>query len=142
MKTITAQATQKLTRNQTLVLGALAHAHKPLSAYDILDLVRSEGIRSPLQVYRALGPLVEHGRVHRLESLSAFVACAQFQESAHDHPHALIAFAICDGCGRVEEFPDTVIAARLKGWSDDHGFRTAKTTIEMRGSCADCLAAV
>src|SRR5690606_24509193 len=48
-----------LTRNQELVLGTLAHAEAPLSAYDILDRLRSEGLRAPLQVYRALDKLTE-----------------------------------------------------------------------------------
>src|SRR3569833_2731604 len=43
-----------LTRNQELVLGTLAHATGPMSAYDILDKLRDDGLRAPLQVYRAL----------------------------------------------------------------------------------------
>ena len=65
-----------LTRNQGLVLGALNHSEAPLSAYDILDKLRADGLRAPLQVYRALDKLVERGLAHRLESLNAFVACA------------------------------------------------------------------
>ena len=51
-----------LTRNQELVLGTLAHAAAPLSAYDILDKLRDEGLRAPLQVYRALDKLTERDR--------------------------------------------------------------------------------
>ena len=135
----------KLTRNQALVLAALAEAKSPMSAYDILDRVRADGMRSPLQVYRALGPLVERGHAHRLESLSAFVACAH-EAGGHagghgeGHHHAPIAFAICDACGRVDEFPDALIGERLAAWAGEHGFRAAKTTIEMRGTCGACLA--
>ena len=64
-----------LTKNQTLVMGALSQAKGPLSAYTILDELRDDGFRAPLQVYRALEKLVELGLVHRLESLNAFVAC-------------------------------------------------------------------
>ncbi|MCB1460156.1 MAG: transcriptional repressor, partial [Nitratireductor sp.] len=65
-----------LTRNQLLVLNALVAAGGPLSAYGILDQLREEGFRAPLQVYRALEKLVDQGKVHRLESLNAFVACS------------------------------------------------------------------
>lgn len=133
-------APEKLTKNQSAVLSVLTEAQAPLSAYDILDRVRPQGLRSPLQVYRALGPLVEHGHVHRLESLSAFVACAHPDGDAHDHPHALIAFAICAECGQVDEFPDEVIAKRLRGWAGERGFKVEKTTVEMRGTCGTCLA--
>ena len=43
-----------LTRNQHLVLDTLVGATGPLSAYGILDRVRSDGIKAPLQIYRAL----------------------------------------------------------------------------------------
>ena len=49
---------QKLTRNQSLVLGALTNAGGPLSAYTILDRLRDDGFRAPLQVYRALEKLL------------------------------------------------------------------------------------
>jgi Fur family zinc uptake transcriptional regulator len=127
-----------LTRNQSLVLGALDKAEGPLSAYGILDEVRSEGIRAPLQVYRALDRLVALGLVHRLESLNAFVACCR----PHRHAEgAMIAFAICEACGHVEEFSDEEIAGRLARWSAAHAFRPAKTSIEIRGRCGACAPA-
>lgn len=129
-----------LTKNQTLVLGALSGANGPLSAYDILDRLRPEGLRSPLQIYRALAPLVEQGRVHRLESLNSFVACAH-DHTHGPHSHAPVVFAICETCGQVDEFSDDAVAGRLKSWADDHGFKTEKTTVELRGTCAGCLAA-
>lgn len=127
----------KLTRNQSLVLATLEQADGPLSAYTILDRLRSDGFRAPLQVYRALEKLLGAGLVHRLESISAFVACAH----PHCHAQGLIAFAICDRCGQVDEFSDAVVHERLGDWSDRHGFHAEKTTIEIRGQCASCLAA-
>jgi Fur family transcriptional regulator, zinc uptake regulator len=126
-----------LTRNQHLVLDALNGASGPLSAYGILDKVRSDGIKAPLQIYRALDRLVEKGLAHRLESLNAFVACAH----RHDNHQGVAAFAICDNCGRVDEFDDAVIEDRLARWGHDTGFKVERTTIEIRGRCADCVAA-
>jgi Fur family zinc uptake transcriptional regulator len=123
-----------LTRNQELVLGALAHAGAPLSAYDILDRLRGDGLRAPLQVYRALEKLTERGLAHRLESLNAFVCCAD----AHCHESGSIAFAICERCGRVEEFAEPAVEHKLKGWSKSAGFTPSRMTIELRGLCGDC----
>ena len=125
---------RELTRNQALVLSALSSADGPLSAYTLLDRLREHGFRAPLQVYRALDRLMELGLAHRLESLNSFVACAH----PHDHAHGLIAFAICDCCGQVDEFADAVVEDQLKGWAREQRFRLAKTTIEMRGTCAGC----
>ena len=126
-----------LTRNQGLVLGALTASRGPLSAYDILDTLRADGLRAPLQVYRALEKLVERGLAHRLESLNAFVACAD----EHCHRAGLIAFAICGNCGKVDEFADPLIEERLGGWAGAQGFKIERTTMEIRGKCADCVAA-
>lgn len=126
-----------LTRNQGLVLGALAHAETPLSAYDLLDKLRSDGLRAPLQVYRALDKLVERGLAHRLESLNAFVACAD----EHCHRKGLIAFAICEVCGKVDEFADAVIEERLGAWAASTGFKVERTTMEIRGKCEACAVA-
>lgn len=128
---------QELTRNQTLVLDTLAKADGPLSAYTILDRLRGDGFRAPLQVYRALEKLLGFGLVHRLESINAFVACAH----PHCHAEGLIAFAICENCGQVDEFSDEVVRERLGAWSSAHGFKAEKTTIEIRGHCAACVAA-
>lgn len=54
----------ELTRNQSLVYEVLSKAEGPLSAYTILDQLRDEGFRAPLQVYRALEKLLEIGRAH------------------------------------------------------------------------------
>jgi Fur family transcriptional regulator, zinc uptake regulator len=80
-----------LTRNQDLVLKTLNAADTPLSAYDILDRLRGDGLRAPLQIYRALDKLIEHGLAHRLESLNAFVCCAN-SERHENRRHS----GICD----------------------------------------------
>jgi len=117
-------------------MGALSEAAGPLSAYTILDRLRDDGFRAPLQVYRALDKLVEIGLVHRLESLNAFVACR--------HPgcdsHESIAFMICDECGSVIEITDKALARRLKTLARDAGFALNKSTIELRGLCEACNA--
>ena len=129
-------AAQELTRNQTLVLNALSRAGGPLSAYTILDQLRGEGFRAPLQVYRALDSLVKSGFVHRLESLNSFVACAE----PHDHSHSMTAFAICDTCGQVTEMSDHDVDHRLDEWVRSTGFAAKKAVIEFRGTCAKCRA--
>ncbi|MFN0264199.1 Fur family transcriptional regulator [Tepidamorphus sp. 3E244] len=126
--------TTDLTRNQSLVYGALEGSDGPLSAYAILDELREEGLRAPLQVYRALERLLELGLVHRLESLNAFVACS--------HPaceeDGTVAFAICETCGKVFEFTDIELKSRIGAWAKSNAFRPRKTAIEIRGLCAEC----
>lgn len=123
-----------LTPNQQLVLRTLSDAASPLSAYQILERLGDSTIRAPLQVYRALEKLIDHGLVHRLESLNAFVVC----DHAGAHAEHPAAFAICENCGFVEEFADTSIASRLDRWSKGNGFRPRRVTLELRGLCCNC----
>jgi Fur family zinc uptake transcriptional regulator len=123
-----------LTRNQGLVLGALNHSVGPLSAYDILDKLRGDGLRAPLQVYRALDKLVERGLAHRLESLNAFVACAD----EHCHRKGLIAFAICANCRRGDRGAPERMGRRqgLQSGAHDDGSSRAMRGMRRGGGLA------
>lgn len=126
----------KLTRNQSLVLSVLQSSDQPLSAYTILDRLREEGLRAPLQIYRALDKLLEAGRVHRLESMNAFVVCCH---SRHGQIHPRItAFEICEACGKVNEFHDSKIDDALTRHARSSGFKIRASTIEVHGLCIDC----
>lgn len=123
-----------LTKNQSLVMDALSSAEGPMSAYTILDQLRGDGLRAPLQVYRALDKLVELGLVHRLESLNAFVACSDPNCESHD----TVAFTICDVCGLVYEVADETLARKLKTVASKSGFQVRRSTVELRGLCEAC----
>jgi Fur family zinc uptake transcriptional regulator len=129
----------ELTRNQKLVFTALERAGTPLSAYQILDQLRDEGFRAPLQVYRALDQLRGLGVVHRLESMNAFVACAH--GDGHSHHGEPIGFTICERCGAVSEIHDADFRAFVESIGTRSGFRAEKTTVEIRGLCAECAKA-
>lgn len=124
-----------LTKNQRRVLATLSAADTPLSAYTILDRLRPEGFRAPLQVYRALEKLIAAGLVHRIESLNAFVACSA--PACADH--ATVVFMLCEGCGGVDEFADDPIGQRLTDLCRTRHFRAEKRMVEVRGRCGDCL---
>jgi len=126
-----------LTRNQTLVLDRLEKSEGPLSAYALLDQLRDDGFRAPLQVYRALDTLMKSGLVHRLESINSFVAC----HGHHHHDHGITGFAICETCGQVTEFTDPVVSERLEAWAQATGFKASKAAIELRGTCGKCASA-
>ncbi len=130
------QLMPSLTRNQELVLTTLDDAKTSLSAYAILDTLRVEGFRAPLQVYRALEKLMEVGLVHRLESLNSFVAC---QHSNCDQ-HKAIAFAICNSCERVKELSNARLSSLVSSISSDNHFQLENSIVELRGKCENCEA--
>jgi len=128
----------KLTKNQELVFGRLQKSSTPQSAYELLDSLREDGLRAPLQIYRALDKLIELELVHRLESVNAFIACNHGDH--HSHSSGFCAFAICEACGQVTEFSDNVISTQLQDWASASHFKTKSTTVEIRGLCANCQA--
>ena len=117
------------------VLDRLRRARKPLSAYQILDDLRGEGVSAATTVYRALDQLVASGRVHRIESLNAFTACCD-----PNHAEAAV-FEICEGCGSVTEHVDEGLTETIATLSDRSGFRAERSVIEIRGRCGACDAA-
>ena len=125
-----------LTKNQTLVMNALSNADGPLSAYSILDELRDQGLRAPLQVYRALDKLVEFGLVHRLESLNAFVACQH--PSCGGQKQETVLFTICEKCGKVQELVNDRLVQTINDLASEIEFSLRESVIELRGMCADC----
>ena len=125
----------RLTDQRKAVLRLLCLSDTPVSAYELLDLMR--GIvknPSPPTVYRALDFLLEQGLAHKLESLHAYVGCMH-----PDHPHAS-QFMICDDCGEVAEVEDPSVAKSLKAAGKAIGFRTKRPVVELLGTCAQCSA--
>ena len=125
---------ERLTAPRRQVLEALAASHKPLGAYDIIDLIARRKPRpAPITVYRALEFLMKHGLAHRIESRNAYLACA------HNHDTgALVAFLICDTCGAVGEASTTATAKLVAAATRKSGFRPAMSVIEITGTCSHC----
>ncbi|MGJ8528934.1 Fur family transcriptional regulator [Maritalea sp.] len=125
-----------LTKNQSLVFDRLVASAVPMSAYDLLDELRGNGLKAPLQIYRALEKLQEFDLVHRLESMNSFVACTG--SHYHGADAGFVAFAICEACGNVSEFSDEIVQNQLMAWSKERQFSPHKTSLEIRGLCAAC----
>jgi Fur family transcriptional regulator, zinc uptake regulator len=126
---------RKLLTNHEQVLHALRAAKGPMTAYEVLDAVRPNGISGPPTVYRALTRLIDEGAVHRLESINAYVVCME-----PEHRHSQAAFTICRDCGRVEEMPGAKLTRLLHKIAAKQGFRVETATVELRGLCAACVA--
>ena len=123
-----------MTPNETLVYELLCDADTPLSAHGILDALRDQGVRAPLQVYRALNKLIERGAVHRIESVNGFVACSL----AHCGERAVSSFMLCNKCERTAEFTDPGIDQKIDQLATKRQFAADHKVIEITGLCASC----
>jgi Fur family zinc uptake transcriptional regulator len=125
---------QLLSKNQQIVLEIIERAKEPLKAYSILFNVQKKGINAPQQIYRALDKLIEIGKIHKIESKNAFVAC----KNANCEVSKATAFSICESCEKVEELNDLKLSTYLSSYSDKTGMKYKKYNLEFFGLCKKC----
>ncbi len=123
---------ERMTAPRRRVLGLLLEAGEPVKAYDLIARFGKDGqAAKPPTVYRALEFLERKGLVHRIASISAYVAC-----TAGDRAHAA-AFLICDCCGATQEITPPHGDSFALG-AEAAGYAIARTTIEGHGLCPAC----
>lgn len=126
---------KKLTDVRRRVLELLLRQHQALGAYDLLEVIRQEGLGSqPPAVYRALDFLVTQGLAHKIERLNAFVACCG--DDANHNPM----FLVCTQCNRIAELPSHQVLSELSSHATQLGFQIQHCTLEIEGLCQDCAA--
>lgn len=123
----------RLTPVRALVLEILARDHRPLGAYEVLDLLMAHGYANqPPIAYRALDFLCAKGLAHRIERLNAFTAC-RFPGNPH-----VPSFLICRRCGCVAEAASPVLDDAVARLARGAGFVADPTGIEVTGICPPC----
>ena len=125
-----------LSKNQQIIFDIIDKSSEPLKAYAILFNVQKKGIKAPLQVYRALDKLVEIGKIHKIESRNAFIAC---QNSSCQISKAT-AFSICEVCEKISEISNSKLSKYLTNFSDNTGMQYNKYNLEFFGLCKKCKA--
>ena len=80
---------------------------------------------------RALDFLAEHGFVHKIERLNAFVACSH---SGETHSPA---FMICRSCTKVVEMEGSP-RSEISSAAQDLGFEVEAVVVEAEGLCPTC----
>ena len=128
------QKQEYLSKNQQIVLDFVEKANQPLKAYSILFNVQKKGLKAPLQVYRALDKLVEIGKIHKIESRNAFVAC----KNSNCEISNATAFSICERCENVTEINNSKLSNYLTNFEDNSGMKYSKYNLEFFGLCKKC----
>ena len=123
-----------LTKNQQTVLSLLEGSKEPLKAYAILFNIQKKGIKSPLQVYRALDKLMEIGKVHKIESKNSYIAC----KNANCSSQTSTSFSICEICNKVTELEKNNLYTLFSKISEKSNFKYTKHNLEIYGTCKAC----
>ena len=117
------------------VLQVIAGSTKPVGAYDIIeDMDKITDKPKPTTVYRAIDFLQQHGFIHKIESMNAFVVC----HAGHSHDGSQ--FIVCDDCGKVEEVHLCHLPSDLERKVNETGFTMMYWNTEIHGRCDACRA--
>ena len=123
---------QSLTKNQKIVLNLLQNSGEALKAYSILDSLKKEGLKSPLQIYRALDKLVELGKIHKIESRNSFIVCNNSNCASNT------VFAICERCGNVKEIKNSDLSEGVKELVKKNRMNVTRYNLEFFVLCKSC----
>ena len=123
-----------LSKNQQIIFDLIDKSPEPLKAYTILYNVQKKGIKAPPQVYRALDKLVEMGKIHKIESKNAFVAC----RNSDCEISKATAFSICERCEVVDEISDIKLSKYLSNFNHKKGMKFKRFNLEFFGLCKKC----
>jgi len=123
-----------LSKNQQIIFDLIDKSPEPLKAYTILYNVQKKGINAPPQVYRALDKLVEIGKIHKIESKNAFVAC----KNSDCEISKATAFSICESCEVVDEISDVKLSKYLSSFNHRKGMKFKRFNLEFFGLCKKC----
>jgi Fur family zinc uptake transcriptional regulator len=128
------ESNSRLTSLRKKVLELVWAEHKPMKAYDMLSqLQKEDSSAKPPTVYRALDFLLEHGLVHKIHRLNAYVGCIDPNE---DRP---CCFMICTKCHTVVESHDEAYNTLINNISKMHKFKPYHSSFEIEGLCCNCV---
>lgn len=132
VRTLQAQG-YKATRPRKLVLEVLEEIEKPLSPYDIQEILRARGKQlNHVTIYRILDLLCRLDLAHKMLSSGGFVKCSL---NAGEGCHR---FMVCRNCGAIQEFADERLCQGENEFVRNLGFHTQYHISEFCGLCSHC----
>jgi Fe2+ or Zn2+ uptake regulation protein len=123
----------RVTEPRKSVLKVLAETNRPVSPYDIQEILQRKGEHlNHVTIYRILDLFCLLNLAHRMPSLGGFVRCT-LEEGAGCHR-----FLTCRQCGAFQEFADKALCDEEKEIAQDLGFYTEQHLAESVGLCSNC----
>lgn len=122
-----------LTRNQAMVYQALLDLGRAAKAYELLDILRAQGVKAAPTVYRALHELQDKGLVQHVLSNRTFFALEQ-----PDQQHRQKLLLVCDECGETRLIKSNSVLSALKSNARASGFVVQSYHLEISTDCKAC----
>ena len=119
-------------KNTDIVLNIIKKSSRPLTAYSILELLKSKKTVQPMTVYRALNDLMKKSIIHKSNQNKTFLLCNHLHNKEHNP-----AIAICKKCGDTEELKSDLFNSLLKKISIKK-YSFSNYEIEVSTICRGC----
>lgn len=115
------------------MLRVLEQAERPVSPYDIQEILKEEGEHlNHVTIYRILDLFCSLHLAHKVLLSNGFVKCNLGEkEGCHR-------FMVCRECGALKEFADKALCEEESEIAQESGFRTEEHFSEVSGVCAKC----
>ncbi|WP_371991381.1 Fur family transcriptional regulator [Vibrio amylolyticus] len=133
---------KQLTPKRKLVLEALIHADKALSAYDLVDYCMQHFSQNvpAMSVYRILEFLENEHFAHKLKVSNKYIVCSHI---LCEHEHGVPQFLICSKCNKIsEQMIDPKMITGLKSHAKQQGFTIVSPQLEINCVCDECANSV
>ncbi len=125
----------RVTEPRKHVLKVLAEAQRPVSPYDIQEILQQKGeYLNHVTIYRVLDLLCSLNLAHKVFLVGGFVKCT-LGEGGGCHR-----FVVCRECGALREYADKALCEEENAIAQEFGFRTEQHLSEFSGICSGCMA--
>ncbi|MDF2867492.1 MAG: Fe2+/Zn2+ uptake regulation protein [Gammaproteobacteria bacterium] len=125
----------KLTTLRQTILTILYEQANPLSAYDILRILKLTHPKAEaMTVYRILNFLEQNHLIHRITSCNTYAACDMLM---HEHHAQLL---LCERCGYAEEIEIKQLESAVQTTLKQYHFKASAKPTEIFGICEGCQA--
>lgn len=123
------------TRQRSAISALLDEIDEFRSAQDLHDELRRRGDNIGLTtVYRTLQTLADAGTI---DVLRTDTGESVYRRCSSGHHHHLV----CRNCGYTVEVEGPTVEKWAETVADSHGFANVSHTVEIFGTCRDCVAA-
>ena len=125
----------RVTEPRKRVLKVLAEARRPVSPYEIQEILQQKGeYLNHVTIYRVLDLFCSLKLAHKVLLGGGFVRCTL---GAEDGCHR---FVVCRQCGTLREYADKALCEEENTIAQEFGFRAEQHFSEFSGICSECMA--
>lgn len=114
-------------------MAKLTELGRSVGAYELLDLLRPQGVNAIATIYRTLNQLEARGLVQHIASTKCFTALGDITNNQQD-----MVMLVCENCNTVTPIKNKKLSKALKHNANQSDFKVHSKRLELVGICKKC----